>query len=142
MYISSKHLSAKYYQKSKERLQRKLVKDIIVYECYKNLSEDERTKLVQYRKNIRNWEKLTFYNYEKALSFRTICLFIIANIRNVFLSCLCLKSFFSTKTISSHPIVQGILFILQLNHQSSQKVRRSFFENNKNFFQGAFFTKK
>ena len=58
----SKNLSAKYYQKNKERLQKKLVKDIKIFpkkkqkksdkncERYKNLSEDEKNKLVEYRK--------------------------------------------------------------------------------------------
>ena len=53
-----KILSAKYYQKNKERLQKKLVKDIKVFqkkqqyghECCKNLSEDEENKLAEYRK--------------------------------------------------------------------------------------------
>ena len=51
----SKHLSAKYYQENKERLHKKLVKDIKIFlkkrkkkkpqygcECYKNLSKDEK----------------------------------------------------------------------------------------------------
>ena len=59
----SKKLSAKYYQENKERLQKKLVKDIKMFlkkkkkkkqqygrERYKNLSEDEKQKLVEYRK--------------------------------------------------------------------------------------------
>ena len=60
-----KILSVKYYQKNKERLQRKLAKDIKIFlkkkkekrekreygrERYRNLSEDE--KHVEYRKNI------------------------------------------------------------------------------------------
>ena len=58
-----KKLSAKYYQENKERLQKKLVKDIKMFlkkkkkkkqqysrERYKNLSEDEKQKLVEYRK--------------------------------------------------------------------------------------------
>ena len=61
----SKNLSAKYYQENKERLQKKLVKDIKIFlkekkqkkrqyggECYKNLSEDKKQKLVEYRKNL------------------------------------------------------------------------------------------
>ena len=62
----SKNLSAKYYQENKERLQKKrekLAKDIKIFlkkkqtknkqygpEGYKNLSEDEKQKLVKYRK--------------------------------------------------------------------------------------------
>ena len=60
-----KTLSVKYYQKNKERLQKKLAKDIKIFlkkkkekrkkkeygcERYKNLLEDE--KHVEYRKNI------------------------------------------------------------------------------------------
>ena len=58
-----KKLSAKYYQENKERLQKKLVKDIKMFlkkkkkkkqqygrERYKNLSEDEKQKLADYRK--------------------------------------------------------------------------------------------
>ena len=62
--------AAKYYQKNNERLQKKLGKDIKVFlkkeketkqygcERYKNLSEDEKQKLV---------EKKPYYNYEKLL---------------------------------------------------------------------------
>ena len=61
----SKNLSAKYYQKNKEKIQKKLLKDIRIFskeekekkqqyghECYKNLSEDEKQKFVDYRKKI------------------------------------------------------------------------------------------
>ena len=61
----SKNLPAKYYQEGKERLQKKLMKDIKIFlkkkknkkrqygrERYKNLLEDEKQKLVDYRKNI------------------------------------------------------------------------------------------
>ena len=60
----SKNSSAKYYQNNKERLQKNLVKDIKVFlkkkkkkkrqygrERYKNLQEDEKQKLVEYRKS-------------------------------------------------------------------------------------------
>ena len=53
--------SAKYYQDNKERLNKKLVKDIKVFqkkkkqqyghERYKNLPENEKQKLFDYRKN-------------------------------------------------------------------------------------------
>ena len=61
----SKNLPAKYYQENKERLQEKLVKDINFfkvekekkqqygYECYKNLSENEKNKLVECRKKYK-----------------------------------------------------------------------------------------
>ena len=58
-----KNLSAKYSQENKEELQKKLVKDIKIFlrkkkkkkrrydrECYKNLTEDEKQKLAEYRK--------------------------------------------------------------------------------------------
>ena len=61
----SKTLSAKYYQENKEILQKKLSKDIKIFpkqkqkktrqygcESYNNLLEDEKQKLVEYRKNI------------------------------------------------------------------------------------------
>ena len=58
----SKNLSDKCYQENKERLLKKLVKDMKIFlkkktkkqqygrERYKNLSEDEKLKLVEYRK--------------------------------------------------------------------------------------------
>ena len=59
----SKNVSAKYYQENKEKLQKKVVKDIKVFlkkkkkkkrqygcEHYKNLSENEKNKLVEYKK--------------------------------------------------------------------------------------------
>ena len=66
----SKNLSAKFYQENKERLQKKLVKDITIFlkkkkknklqhipECYKNLSEDEKQKLNEYRKRYYRMRK-------------------------------------------------------------------------------------
>ena len=59
-----KTLSAKYYQKNKERLQKKPANDITIFlkkkkkkrkygrERYKNLSKDEK-KLVEYRKKYK-----------------------------------------------------------------------------------------
>ena len=58
----SKDSSSKYDQDNKERLQNKLVKDIkvflkkkkkkvIIRERYKNLSKNEKRKLVEYKKN-------------------------------------------------------------------------------------------
>ena len=56
----SKNQSAKHYQENKEKLRRNLVKDVKIFlqekkpqygcERYKNLSEDEKNKLVEYRK--------------------------------------------------------------------------------------------
>ena len=45
-----KSLSAKYYEKDKERLQKKKAQSGC--ERYKNLSEKEKQKLIEYRKNI------------------------------------------------------------------------------------------
>ena len=64
----SKYLSVTYYQKNKERLQKKLVKDIKIFlkkkrkkwqygcERYKNLSKDEKQKPVEHRKKITAWK--------------------------------------------------------------------------------------
>ena len=58
-------MPVKYYQESKERLQKKLTKDIKIFlkkkkekgrERYKNLSEDEKQKLVEYRK--KNYQRI------------------------------------------------------------------------------------
>ena len=80
----SKNLSAKYYQENKERLQKKLVKDIKIFlkktkyqqfgrERYKNLSEDEKNKLVEYRNKYYRMRKSTLS-----------CSFIRKSIRNFF----------------------------------------------------------
>ena len=66
----SKTLLAKYYQENKERLQEKCAKDIKIFlkkkkgkkqeygcERYKNLSEDEKQKLVEYRKKYYTMRK-------------------------------------------------------------------------------------
>ena len=73
-----KNLSAKYYQKNKVWLQKKLVKDInkkqkrknekkqqYGFERYKDLSKDGKQKFVEYRKSIIEWQKRLYYNYEK-----------------------------------------------------------------------------
>ena len=89
----SQNLSVKHYQENKERLQKKLVKDIKIflrkkkkkkqqYDCerHKNLSKDEKNNMVGHRKKcyrkrfIRkylNLEKFAFYKekYEKIVSF-------------------------------------------------------------------------
>ena len=68
--------SAKYYQVNKERLQQKLMRDIKIFkkkkkqkwqycrEGHKNLPEDEKQKLVEYR-------KMSYYNYMKLFSLET-----------------------------------------------------------------------
>ena len=66
----SKNLSVKYYQKNKERLQKKRYQNLSKEEkekkqqygreCYKNLSEDEKDKLVEYRKKYYTMRKKGF----------------------------------------------------------------------------------
>ena len=76
----SKNLSAKCYQEHKEGLQKKLVKDTKIsskkkkkvwerserygFERYKNISEDEKQKLLEYTKNI-ELEKTLYYKYNE-----------------------------------------------------------------------------
>ena len=73
----SKKLPAKYYQENKKRLQKKICERYqnlskeetekkwqYGREHYKNLSEDEKNKLVENRKKYR-WEKTFDYNYKK-----------------------------------------------------------------------------
>ena len=58
----SPNFSAKYYQSNKERLQKNIVKDSKRQYCcerYKNLSEDEKSKLVEYRKKYFKMRKNT-----------------------------------------------------------------------------------
>ena len=74
----SKNVSAKYYQENKERLLKKLVKDIKIvlkrkrkkqqYGCerYKNFSEYKKQRLLEYRKALQNEKKsfiITISNY-------------------------------------------------------------------------------
>ena len=49
---TSKNLSAKYYQESTEKLQNKEEKGKTWLWTYKRLSEDEKNKLVEYRKKL------------------------------------------------------------------------------------------
>ena len=70
----SENLSAKYHQENKEALQKQLVKDIKIFlrkkkkkeqrkhihEHNKNLSGDEKNKLVEYRKKYYNMRKNAF----------------------------------------------------------------------------------
>ena len=66
----SKYLSAKYYRKIKEMLLKKLLKDVKIFlnkrnkkrqqyccQCYKNLSENEKNKLVEHRKKYYKMRK-------------------------------------------------------------------------------------
>ena len=75
-----KTLLAKYYPENKERLQKNLVKDIKIFlkkkkkkkqqygcEHYKNLSEDEKQRLVEYRRKYHGTRKMLHYNYKKRL---------------------------------------------------------------------------
>ena len=82
----SKNSSAKYYQDNKERLQKKLVKDIKVFLKKKKKKSDNMvlkdTKNSQKMKN-KNWlriEKdninaLLYYNFKKIISFRNFGFF-------------------------------------------------------------------
>ena len=85
----SKALSAKCYQKNKERLRRKFVEDIKIFlrkkkkkkreygrERQKNLSENEKKSLLSIEKNIIEGEKALYHNYENTFSFRKLCFFI------------------------------------------------------------------
>lgn len=56
----SKVFCAKYYQENKERLQKRSVKDIIIYpkKTNDNMVVDEKERLVEYRKNNIKWEKV------------------------------------------------------------------------------------
>ena len=73
-----KNLSAKYYQDNKERLQKKACEKYQIYlkkkkkkkqqygcENYKNLSEDEKQKLVEYRKKYYRIRKMPYCNCRK-----------------------------------------------------------------------------
>ena len=77
----SNNLSAKYYQENKERLQwqlkaseksflrKKRKKRQNGLERYKDLSEDEKQKFFEYRKNIIEWENIPYYNYKKYFKY-------------------------------------------------------------------------
>ena len=74
-HIYNKNVSAKYYLENKDRLQKKLVKNIKIFlknkkqqygcEHCKNVSEDEKNKLAEYWENTIEWEKMPYYNYKK-----------------------------------------------------------------------------
>ena len=82
----SKNSSAKYYQDNKERLQKKLVKDIKVFLKKKKKKSDNMvlkdTKNSQKMKN-KNWMRiekdninaLLYYNFKKIISFRNFGFF-------------------------------------------------------------------
>ena len=83
----SKNLLAKYYQENKERIQKLLAKDIKIFLKKKKKKSDnmivnvtkgsqkmkkQKTKkntltLVEYKKNIVEWEKMLYYNYRKVI---------------------------------------------------------------------------
>ena len=84
----SKNLSAKYNQENKERLQKKLMKDIkiflkkkkekgnnMVVNVDKILSEDEKQKLVENSKKYFRMRKNIFYNHK--LCFIIIILLLL-----------------------------------------------------------------
>ena len=48
-------------------LKKKIKNQRYDHERYKNLAEDEKQKLVEYRKKIIELEKTPFYNYKKHL---------------------------------------------------------------------------
>ena len=78
----SKALSAKYYQKNKERLRRKFVEDIKIFLRKKKKKkreygrENEKKSLLSIEKNIIEREKALYHNYENTFSFRKLCFFI------------------------------------------------------------------
>ena len=58
----SKNLSAQYYQENKERLQKKaseIRQNLSKEERYKNLSENEKNKLIEYRRKYYRMRKST-----------------------------------------------------------------------------------
>ena len=58
----SKNLSAKYYQENKERLHKKaseIRQNLSKEERYKNLSENEKNKLIEYRRKYYRTRKST-----------------------------------------------------------------------------------
>ena len=57
----SKSLSAKYYQENKERLQKRLVKDIRIFLKKINLLSIEK----KYYRMKKNKQKTLYYNYKK-----------------------------------------------------------------------------
>ena len=74
----SKNLSAKYYQENKERLQKKLVKDIKIFLRKKKkksknmevnftkISQKMKNKdLLSIQKSIKEEQKILYYNYKK-----------------------------------------------------------------------------
>ena len=74
--MSSKTSSAKYYQDNKERLQKSLSKEEkekkqqYGRECYKNISEDEIQKLLEYRRKVLQDGETFYHNHKKLFSFR------------------------------------------------------------------------
>ena len=70
------YISAKYYQENKGRLKKRPVKDIKILlikkkikpqdgpKCYKNILEDKKQKLVEYRNKC--YRIRLYYNYKKA----------------------------------------------------------------------------
>ena len=133
-------------KKIKKNYKKKLMKDIKIFlkkkkkkkqqygcECYKTLSEDEKNKLVVYRKNIIEWE-----------IFRKFCYFIRESIRSFFLSHLCLKSSPSTsknmwENIKNVWFLDFTSSILKMYFLMEQFFKKYFWNL---FFEGAFLREK
>ena len=64
----------------------------MVMNVAKNLSEDEKNKLVEFRKKYYTMKKALYHNYNKVFKFRKFCFFIRKSIRNLFPLRLCLKT--------------------------------------------------
>ena len=72
-------------------------------EHYRNLWEDQKQKLIKYRKNVIEWVKTFYYNGKKVFQFGNFHTFIKENWKNVFLLHLYLKSSLSTnKNVKSN----------------------------------------
>ena len=56
-----------------------------VSEPYKNLPQDEKQKLVEYKKNIIKWGKMLYYNYKKLFSFGTSGLFSLSSFKSKYI---------------------------------------------------------
>ena len=54
-------------------------------EHYRNLWEDQKQKLIKYRKNVIEWVKTFYYNGKKVFQFGNFHTFIKENWKNVFL---------------------------------------------------------
>ena len=99
IYINmSRNWSAKYYQESKERLHKKLMKDIKVFlkeerkrndnmvvNVTKTSQKMKNKSLLSIEKEYYRMKKMTYYNYQKLFQFRKYWFFIRKSIRKFFL---------------------------------------------------------